>query len=459
MILSRATCFRSGFYGVVSLVLFSQVCSGATGLTDTKRVITLEGAYDRTLATDQAIRIAFYEVKKANLLPWSALTRLGPRLSGRVDYGRAERSTTVSVQAEGGTASSVDRITESRGNTGTLGLVLDQPLIDLTVFPAYRFGKLSAQTARWQYQFTIRQMLFGVAQAYYDVLRQERLVSVNRETQRLAEEQLRFAKKRAEFGEAKRSDVLRAEVTVESARRALVESINLLEFTRNTLGNILNLPPLTPFELVEPPDYPRNLPSFEDLFAQAKANREDLRVKSLAIEKDIALKQQIISGYAPRVSAQLNSALGQTSGVDAQSNRNWQAMISVSVPFFTGGQREIDVQVAKNQIVQSKLIREQAEKVVESEVRQAWLTVNSLVQTLKALHAEVFAAEQGYHDLEIQYREGTATSLDVLSALNQLNRSRKDLAVETYGYQVALRNLQQVAGVFQQSRVQKSSSR
>ena len=69
------------------------------------------------------------------------------------------------------------------------------------------------------------------------------------------------------------------------------------------------------------------------------------------------------------------------------------------------------------------------------------------------------AAEQGYHDLENQYRAGTATSVDVLSALNDLNTARKDLAVQTYDYQVALRNLEQVSGVFQEPRVQRSKTK
>src|SRR6478609_7529976 len=83
--------------------------------------ITLEQAYDRTLESDQTIRIAFLEVRKANLLPWSALTRL-------------------------------------------------------------------------QHQFTIRETLYGVASAYYEVLKQQRLVYVNRETFRLAREQFEIAR-------------------------------------------------------------------------------------------------------------------------------------------------------------------------------------------------------------------------------------------------------------------------
>lgn len=424
---------------------------------ETDRLITLEQAYDRALATDQSIRIAFHEVRKADLLPWSALTRIGPRLIGRANYGRSERSTKGTVQQFGTT--NTDRTARSRTGTGALSIALEQPLIDFTVFPAHRFGRLSAAAARLQRQFTIRETLFGVATAYYEVLKQKRLVDVNRESVRLAGQQLEFAQKRANVGEVTRADVLRAQVAVETARRTLVESENLLELNRNTLGNVLNLAPNTPFRIVEPPDYPTTLPPFEDLLARACAHREDLRVKEIAIEQDIALRGQVIGEYAPRVTAQFDSERSNTTGSSAQNSHDWQATVGVSVPFFTGGQREIDLRTANERIAQTRLAREQAAKDVESEVKQAWLSVRSLKQTLKALHAQVVAAEQGYHDLDLQYRQGTATSVDVLSSLNELNTARKDLAVETYAYQIALRNLEQVAGVFQQARVQNSRSR
>ena len=55
-----------------------------------------------------------------------------------------------------------------------------------------------------------------------------------------------------------------------------------------------------------------------------------------------------------------------------------------------------------------------------------------------------------------QYRVGAATSLDVQSALNELNTARTDLSAQTYDYQVALRNLDLATGVFQQQRVEQA---
>ena len=412
--------------------------------------MTLEEAYDRALATDQSVRIAFLEVQKANLLPWSALTRLGTQVIGSARYQRQEHSLTTPA---------FNSAARSRTGTGDASLTVEQPLIDLTVFPAYRLGRISATAARLAHQFTVRETLFGVATAYYEVLKQQRLVDVNREALRLAGQQLDISQKRADVGEVKRSDVLRAQVTVETARRTLVESENLLEFDRNTLGNILNFEPNARFTVVEPPDFPSALPPFDNLLQRAYAHREDFRVKELAVDQDIERRNEIAGQYGPRVVAQWDGALAHTSGSSTSNTRDWQAAVAVQLPIFTGGQREINLRTSAVQIRQTRLDVERTAKTIESDVKQAWLTVRSLKQTLKALHTQVVAAEQGYHDLEIQYSAGTATSVDVLTALNDLNSARKDLAVQTYDYQVALRSLEQVSGVFQEARVQRSKVR
>lgn len=348
---------------------------------------------------------------------------------------------------------SVERTSHTRNGNASAGLTLQQPLIDLTVFPAYRFGKLSSESARLQHRFTVRGTLFGVGQAYYAVLEQQRLVEVNRETLRLSQEQLQLAQTRADVGEVTRSDVLRAEVAFQTARRVLIESENLLASRRNTLGNILNLAPGVPYRIAEPPGYPTTLPPFEELLARAQAHREDLRVQDIAVQQDIERKNEVLAQYGPRVVAQFDTDVNNATGTSSSRQHAWQATVGVQVPIFTGGQREIDLATARLQIAQTRLTRDSLAKSIEQEVKDAWLTVRSLEETLKAVAAQVAAAEQGYADLENQYRAGTATSVDVLTSLNDLHTARKDFAVQTYAYQVALRNLEQTSGVFQESRV------
>jgi len=427
--------------------------------------LTLEQAYDRALATDQSIGIAYWEIRKANLLPWSALAKLGPQITANGSYDRHDNASraivvqngTVVVRGVSTSASTIlDETTHARGGAAEGNLTYVQPLIDLTVFPAYHFGTLTKLATRLEHQFTIRETLFGLATAFYEVLKQQRLVEVDRETLRLTNEQLDLAQKRANVGEVTRADVLRATVTVEQARQTLVQDEGVLDVDRNTLANILNFAPDTPYTVVEPPDYPSTLPLFTDLLSRAYSHREDLKVKEVAIDQTIAQRNEVVGEYGPKVVAQLDGTRGHLSGSTNNSTYDWDALVSVQVPIFTGGQREVDLLTANRQIEETKLQRDQAAKMVESDVKTGWIAVRTLQQTLKALHAQVVAAEQGYHDLENQYRAGTATSVDVLTALNDLNNARKDLAVQTYGFQVALRNLEEVTGVFQEVRVQRS---
>src|SRR5512137_958235 len=193
----------------VAMVLVAVAPVGAqTNLAPVAESLTLEQAYDRALETDQTIRSAAIEIQKARLLPWSALTRQAPRVLGNASYAKPEHEIATNVLVA----------------TKRADLTVELPLLDLTVFPAFRAGKLSAQSAQLAHQFTVRNVLFGVTTAYYDVLKQQRVVEVNQQTLELARGQFDLAQKRFNVGDVIKTDVLRARVTVERAQRTLTEA-------------------------------------------------------------------------------------------------------------------------------------------------------------------------------------------------------------------------------------------
>ncbi len=402
------------------------------------RVITLDEAYDIAAATDQSIRIAYWEIRKANLLPWSALTALGPQLSAGAGYDRNQAHATGEIVT---------------AETSNLNVTYTQPFVNFSVFPAYRYGKLAAVAARLQHQYTIRQVLFGEASAYYQVLTQEGIVQVDQKTVDLAAEQLDVAQKRLDVGEVTPTDALNAQVTLESAKVALIQAKNTLLLDRDTLGNILNLGGDTGFQLVQPPDYPTTIPPFEKLLAIAYRNREDLMVGDIAVREDIAKKGEVIAEYAPEIVGAVSDSYENARGLYGPQRQVWDANIGVTMPFLTGGQREIDLKTAGEQVEEDKLNRDKIAKTVEAAVKQAWLNAESLQESLVSLHVQVDAAQQSYKDEQNDYQAGTAASVDLLSALINLNTSENSLEVQVFAYQVALRNLEAAAGVFQQERV------
>jgi len=405
------------------------------------RVITLEQAYDIALETDQSIRIAYQQIRQANLLTWSALTRLGPSLTGNAGYD--------ANQTHGGGLI-------LRDESSNVGVNFSQPLMDFSVFPAYRYGKLAATAARLQRQYTIRQVLYGVAGAYYQVLTQEGIVAVDQKTVDLAAQQMDVAQKRLDVGEVTRTDVLNAQVTLENARVALIQAKNTLLLNRDTLGNILNLGGDSGFQVVTPPDYPTTIPDFAKLLAIGYRNREDLKVAALVVQEDIAKKGEVVAEYAPRIVGGAGDDYTNARGLYGPQTQVWDANVSVSMPFLTGGQREIDLRTAREQVIEDELSRDEVAKQVEGDVRGAWLNARSLQDTLVSSKVAVEAAQKSYQDLVNQYQAGTSASVDVLVALVALNTAENNLAMQVNEYQVALRNLEAAAGVFQEQRVQRT---
>ena len=419
------------------------------------RTITLEQAYDITLATDQSIRSAWHEIRKANLQPWSALAKMGPSLTGDTSYdsSRNARSAYSTVTTD---ASGVSTVTTTQSDSGHAGFTLQQPLLDFSVFPAYRLGKLTAKAANLQQQYTVRQTLFGVAQAYYNVLKQQKLVEVNQEAVDLSQKQLDLAQTRLNLGVVARIDVMRARATLEDARNTLIQSKGLLETNRDTLSNILNLGGATHFVLIEPADARENRPAFEEVLKRAYGLREDLKVSEIAIDQDVARRGEIKAQYAPKIVAQASTQWNDNSGSSTARSHINDAYVSVQMPFLTGGQREIDLRTATHTIEQTRLTYEKTRKTVESEVKNAWLKVGTVRESIEALRAEVDSSSQNYADVKAQYEAGTATSLDVQSALRDLNNSKSLLTSQVYDYQVALRDLQRACASFQRERVEKA---
>lgn len=419
------------------------------------RVISLEAAYDLALTSDQSIAIAHEEAAKARLESKLALTRMAPQVTSGLNQNQnGKLGSNNSSATAGATSTSSDRTARSAD------LTLRQPILDFTVGPAFRAGKISEQSTLVQYQGQVRDTLLAVASAYYDVLTQQKLVAVNRESLRLANEQKDLAAARQKVGEVLQTDVLKSEVTVQRAQRTVVEAENTLKLRRSILANILNLGIDAEFDVSEPASYPFVAETLTSAVERAKRQREDLQVSGLNINKLKESKAEIKAQYYPSMSANagMSRDYSDNSGKSV-GDSNWQFSLSMSIPWFTGGARELNLKRADHDITQAELQNQQTMKAVAENVEEAYLQVRTLKQNIEGLKVEVAAAEENYRLLQNQYRAGEVKNLDVVQALTDLNISRTDLTVQSYQYELALRDLARRTAEFENDRVQQALQR
>jgi len=411
--------------------------------------LTLDDALARALATDERIAIAYAETRRSALEPATALTRLLPTVNGTAASNRSDRT-----GANRGFTSQLGNVAGGAFTSNQASVSMVLPFVDFTVLPAYRRGKIVSAAARLEYRAAIRQTLFSVISAYFDVLSQERIVEVSQETLRLAQENLEVARTRAAAGAVTRTDVLRATASAEESRRVLIQAENDLVTRRNVLANFLDLTAEErDFDLRTPPPGSSRPDEggLEGLLATAYARREDLQARELAIQREEETRREVRASYAPTLGGQAGASSTAASG--GLDRSDWQAVLTVRVPFLDAGTRALDMRRAGIQIDRTRVEFDQFREAVQQEVTDAYIQVQSLRETVAALEAQVEAERQAYEDTRTQYRSGTARSLDVLDALRALNNARTDLAVQTFGYEVALKRLDQVTGVLEEERV------
>ena len=416
-------------------------------------VITLEEAYDRALETDQSVAIAYAEASKAGLEAKLALTRLTPRLDSGVNA-------THRRQFSNRDSSSTSETSSGATNFSSAGLTLSQPILDFTVRPAVQVGRLSERASMIDFEGALRDTLLAVATAYFDVLTQQNLVAILRESLRLAQEQQTLATARRNVGEVLETDVLKSAVVVQRAKRGLVSAENILTMRRSILANILNLGIEAKFSVAEPAAFPFTDETLTSTVQRACRQREDLLSATLEIDKKIASRKEINAQYLPTLNAETGLTWdgNETRSRDTQE-QNWQAGLRLSIPWFSGGERNLKLKRSDFEIFQSKQELQRIEKAVAENVEEAWLEVRALQQNVAGLKVEVAAAEENYRLLQNQYRAGEVKNLDVVQGLTDLNTSRTDLTVQSYQYQLALRDLARRTADFESTRVKEALQR
>lgn len=417
-------------------------------MTETSAVhtLTIEEAYRQAIANEEQIQIAERELAKARLLPWRAIALLTPRadVAGTFTRNKDEISFTQTSTLPGqtGTPSTI-RPLESW--VGTFSIT--QPLIQPAFIPSWQLGKDSIRQNAQRYGFTIREVLFGVARAYYEVLRAQAQVEVAKETLLLTQDELKQAQARFRVGEVTKTDVLRAEVEVARAERAVITADNNVQLTATVLARAIGVRGTVRAVEPTPPSFPGE--GYEQLLDKAYKQRQDLRAQDAAV--DVAMQRRNLqrARYFPSVGAQWQFPK-LDSPTFANRDEFWTLTLNFQVPLFDGGVRELDLQEEEENLSQARLQFDRLKKDVGVEVKQTLLAAETLAATLDTLKKEVALAQENYTITSKQYRVGLATSLDVNTALNALNQVRTQLTDQTYAYQLALLGVERAIGTFAQ---------
>src|SRR5574341_964821 len=367
---------------IIAMVLFL----GNVTAEAQEMAFTLQDAYTSALKTHESIKIAEEGVLQSEAVIDQARTYLYPRLNGNAGYTRYNE-----ILPPPPPVPSADSVIFQPQEESTASLKLTQPLYTGgRTLAALRTAKSRQEASRQDLAASREDLMLGVAEAYYGVLKAQKLVDVSR------------------------------------------ESVDRMERNR---------------KLTEPASLDAPAEGYDRLRDAAFARREDYAKARL--DRDVARENiAIVKGaHLPQLSAEGGVRYKSAAPSTLDEGTTNYVGLRLEVPIFEGGLMRHEVSEARSKLRQSELFADLLRRSIESEVYEASINLQTETAVLSAVKQQYEDAKSNFTAVEALFAEGVASTLQLIDAQQALLFTEREYVNAIYDQQLAILRLQRVVGM------------
>lgn len=307
-------------------------------------------------------------------------------------------------------------------NPASIGIDISQPL--------YSGGSTAAsvdraentiQAARANYVLTEQDVLLNAVIAYMNVVREQAILDLAINNERVLQRQLDAASDRFEVGEITRTDVSQAESRLAGAVADRIEAEGLLRIARATFARIVGVMP----GVLQPPEPTLALPAtLEEAVLMAEASNPSIISAQFAEEAAQAGIDVVRGEMLPQVS--LNGSISRdyepSGSIDRRDNA--QIVARVTVPLYQSGSVSSRVREARFLAAEQRIRIEESRRAVIANAISSWEALETARASIQSLAAQIRAAEIALDGVQQEAQVGSRTILDVLDAEQELLDAR-----------------------------------
>ena len=309
----------------------------------------------------------------------------------------------------------------------------------------YNQAGLAVDIAQLQTQRAYQTVANDVAVAYYQVLRARSLNRIATESVRRAEDDLDVARKLAKGGVIEREKVLRAEVALAQAQRALDTAEEGEAVALAALNLAIGLNVSAPTGVVETGDVPAFTLSLTDCLQVAVAGRREFQVARESMQVAQVGSRVARADFAPRIVAEGNFLDFQQSSPRGHFDLPF-GFIKLEWGLFEGGKRVAELRVADSRVREAVAQAESIADTIAYQVNQAYRQMVAARKGIDRSRPAVDQARETYRLVVARSRQGDATPAELTEAEAGLTRAEQDYASSVYDYLTALERLQYAMG-------------
>lgn len=332
---------------------------------------------------------------------------------------------------------------DARGSAETVGGSLesdDEFLFELAAsYEVDLWGRIRAgveadrflsEAARYDYQAAAISMASEIVRNWLQLMQVYEQLDILAEQVETDERILALLQTRLENGRTRSVDVMRQRQLLEETRQQMVSSRSEARRLEHQLAVLSGRPPQAEMDLATHP-LP-DLPPLPDagLPAQLIRRRPDIRgeySRLRAADREVAVA---ISDRYPRID--LSAALLTSGNSAGQLFEEWARSFSASIvgPLLDAGRRRAEAD--RTRAVREERLNRYGLAVLQAfrEVEDALVGEKNQKETVVIVRERLDLARQTRKQLRVEYMNGAGDFLDLLNALDQEQRLRRELLVE-----------------------------
>lgn len=328
------------------------------------------------------------------------------------------------------------------GNEGNFlsnnySVTLNQPIFNgFRTINAVKGAEAQVEAGREDLRNSEQSVLVNAVTSYVNVVRDQAVLNLQLNNQKVLNEQLRAAQDRFEVGEVTKTDVAQARARASGAESAISQARAQLQADRATYAQLIGNAPGT----LRDPGPTRLVPKSMDEALQIGGGENPVILAAIFRERaqDHVIKQTE-GELLPSVNLQANYT--RATGGPGVADREDTATVAgvVSIPIYEGG--EVYARIRQGVETRSSLRHQidESRELVRANVISAWGTFTAARAQIVSDQAQVDANRVALAGVREEEKVGQRTVLDVLNAEQELLNSevslatsRRDLVVASY---------------------------
>ncbi|MES2448257.1 MAG: TolC family protein [Bacteroidota bacterium] len=410
-----------------------------------QEVLTLQEAITIALKNNYDIKLINNEASIAKNNVNLGNAGILPLVAGTFNTG-GSRQNTVQTQSTG-----IQRIVDGARSTNMgYGVGLDWTIFDgFSMFANYDRLKALEEQGKIVAKSQILTTITDVVSAYFNVAKQQQLVTASDSAINVSTYRLRIADNKLQIGRGSKLDVLAAKVDYNTDTSTYLQQKNLLSNYQVTLNQLLARNPLTQFVVPNDMSIDENL-EYTDMATKTEMLNPELQ--SAVISKKIAeLNLKVVKGNRyPLV--MVNSGYdfnrnANPTGFSIRSRSNgFTYGLTASIPIFNGFLQRQNERNAKIAVNSSELTIERTRQEIIAQLTTAYQTYSTFLGLVKLEKGNVDIANENLDITLEKYRLGSIAPLELREAQrNALNAKSRYLEIQ-YQAKLAEISLKELSG-------------